>query len=164
MKWRRETTEALLISRPAQSGDLSMKLMIQRFCATVCLLAVVVSYGCKRSGMEKVVVRGEVTYAGEPIANGQIRFAPIEGTKGPISGGVIKDGKYEAQGKGGVPLGKHRVEIYGYRPTKKAPGGLQNEGGDSEQFIPAKYSGGSSLTTMITAQSASEPLNFKLDP
>ena len=136
----------------------------QLFCSAICLLALVTGYGCRHSDLEKVVVRGEVTYAGEPIANGQIRFAPIEGTKGPISGGVIKDGKYEAQGKGGVPLGKHRVEIYGYRPIKKAAGGLQNEGGDAEQFIPAKYSGGSSLTATITAQNASEPVDFKLDP
>lgn len=137
---------------------------IQNLCSAVCLLALVASYGCRQSGMEKVVIRGEVSYAGEPIKNGQIRFSPIEGTKGPISGGVIKDGKYEAQGKGGVPLGKHRVEIYGYRPVKKTTGGLQNEGGDSEQYIPAKYSGGSSLTAVITAQSAGEPLNFKLEP
>jgi hypothetical protein len=124
----------------------------------------IIATGCgKRSNIDKLVVSGEVIYAGEPIPNGQIRFVPIDGTKGPISGGVIKDGKYSATGKGGVPVGRHRVEIYGYRPAKNAKGGKMSEGPDSEQYIPAKYSGGSSLTAEVTAESASNPINFTLD-
>lgn len=128
------------------------------------LALVAVATGCgKRSDIDKLVVSGEVVYAGEPIPNGQIRFVPIDGTRGPISGGVIKDGKYTATGKGGVPVGRHRVEIYGYRPVKSAKSGKMSEGPDSEQYIPAKYSGGSSLTADVNAESASKPLNFNLE-
>ena len=124
--------------------------------------AIVAVAGCQRSSLDKLVVSGEVTYAGEPIPNGQIRFVPIDGTRGPISGGVIKDGKYSATGKGGVPVGRHRVEIYGYRPVGKKKAGL-SEGPESEQYIPAKYSGGSSLTAEVNADSASKPMNFTLE-
>ena len=42
--------------------------------------------GCtKKSDLEVVEVFGTVTYGGEPIERGQIRFVPRPGTKGPTS-------------------------------------------------------------------------------
>ena len=119
--------------------------------------------GCAQQGLEKVAVSGMVQYAGKPIPHGQIRFFPIEGTRGPVSGGVIKDGKYRADGKGGVPLGKHRVEIYAYRPMRSAvSAAIQAEGGASEQYLPAKYNGASGLQIVITGESSSQPVDFDL--
>lgn len=119
--------------------------------------------GCRDAGLDKVVVRGEVRYNHKPLEHGQIRFVPIEGTSGPVSGGMIVDGKYVAQGRGGVPLGKHRVEIFAYRPTQDTGRGPFVEGGASEQYLPGKYNGQSVLTAIISKDSASSPVNFDLE-
>jgi hypothetical protein len=37
------------------------------------------------------------------------------------------------------------------------------EGPDSEQYIPAKYSGGSGLVAEVNADTASKPINFTLE-
>lgn len=120
--------------------------------------------GCTKTTLDKVAVSGEVSYNGQPLKNGQIRFVPIDGTRGPVSGGVIQDGHYVAEGKGGVPLGHHRVEIRSYRPVGDRGAGLGGEeGGASVQFLPAKYNGQSMLTATVTSDSAGSPINFDLE-
>jgi hypothetical protein len=138
--------------------------MMNRFIATAGIAAALtVLAGCSGSGLDKVVVHGEVSYNGEPIPNGQIRFTPVDGTKGPVSGGVIKDGLYVAEGMGGVPVGSHRVEIRAYRPAKNAVGAMTAEGGASEQYVPGKYNGESILTATVSADNESAPINFALE-
>lgn len=123
-----------------------------------------VALGCSDGRLEKVVLHGAVTYEGKPLPHGQIRFIPLEGTQGPISGGVIADGNYVANGKGGVPLGKHRVEIRAYRPTNgRASAAFQAEGGATEQYLPGRYNGGSILTAEVTSESGSKSIDFDLD-
>lgn len=59
--------------------------------------------GCGRSdGPETFIVTGTVTYQGQPVQEGEIRFAPVEGTKGPASGSTIRDGVYTVTARGGV--------------------------------------------------------------
>jgi hypothetical protein len=68
-------------------------------------------------------VRGQVFYESKPVEKGDIRFIPIDGTKGQASYGTIIDGKYEITARGGVSVGKHRVEIQAFRKTgRKVPG------------------------------------------
>ena len=67
----------------------------------LCLLVTTV-IGCGRGGLQRVIVSGRVTYQGEAIANGEIRFVPTKGTQGPVSGGTIIEGVYTADGLGGV--------------------------------------------------------------
>jgi hypothetical protein len=128
-------------------------------CAT--LLAPALA-GCSRGGPAKVVVVGEVRYNGAPLPNGEIRFIPTDGTTGPVSGGTITDGKYVAEGKGGVPVGKHRVEIRSYRPIRNAAIDQSAEGGCTEQFLPSKYNGESTLTATVSAGNAATDVNFDL--
>lgn len=142
---------------------------------TWCFLAVVTvaALGCSSEPLDKVIVEGEVTYAGKPVANGDIQFTPIEGTKGPASGAPIVDGKYVAKAKGGVPIGKHRVMIRGFR----APGGGTKEedsklardvsgleGGPREQYIPEKYNKDSELTLTVDGESSRVTKDFSLEP
>ena len=54
--------------------------------------------GCGDSGLDKAVVSGKVSYQGEPVQDGLLRFVPIEDTKGPASGAVIRDGVYTGPG------------------------------------------------------------------
>ena len=51
-------------------------------------------------------VQGNVTVNGKPLAEGTIRFLPVNGDT-PATGGAIRDGKFEVR----VPVAKQRVEI-----------------------------------------------------
>jgi hypothetical protein len=111
-------------------------------------LSLLVGCGGSTSGIQKVVVTGTVKVDGAPIANGEIRFYPMTGTKGPVSGAAIRDGKYIAQGRGGVPLGEHKVDIRAFRPLKVS-GPVDPEGGPVEQFVPPRFNSETTLTARI---------------
>jgi hypothetical protein len=124
-------------------------------------LLMAASIGCGQSSdLDKVVVRGAVTLDGQPISNGELRFIPINGTKGSVSGGPIKDGAYVAQGRGGVPIGEHRVEIKAYRPATKSGQPTDPEGGPAEQYLDKRYNEQSTLTAKI--DSSTETQDFQL--
>ena len=130
------------------------------------LLNLVVLFGCGgQTGPERVVLTGTVTYQGEPIPKGSIRFIPTGETKGPNSGSNIQDGTYEAKARGGVVLGTHRVEIRATRPTgeskPKATQHLNEFPEPTEQYLPAKYNDESELTLEVTASERTH--NFNLD-
>lgn len=130
---------------------------------TAMLLFLVALCGCSGPELDKVVVRGTVTHAGEPIKNGEIRFHPIEGTKGPVSGAAIRDGRYEATGKGGVPVGVHRVTIRAYRPKTNGPPPEPGEKPFFEQWLPDKYHQKSKLETTIPGDRSTIELDFNLE-
>src|SRR5262245_45567977 len=70
---------------------------------------------CGCAGSE-VSSSGTVTLDGKPLADGDIRFIPIEGTSGPDAGAEIKDGKYNAF-QTGLAGGKYRVSIAGHKES-----------------------------------------------
>lgn len=121
--------------------------------------------GCRRSGPDKVNVRGEVTYGGEPIANGDILFYPVEGTSGAVSGASIIAGRYLADGKGGVPIGKHRVEVRAYRPRaerRNPTNRFEEPGAQREQYLPAQFNTKSTLVVSIDGAQPSAVQDFQL--
>lgn len=71
--------------------------------------------GCTDS---EPVISGIVNVDGKPVAEGDIRFIPMEGTKGADAGAVIQDGKYKV-GPNGLAGGKYRVSIRGYKQSGK---------------------------------------------
>jgi len=77
--------------------------------------------GCFSASRNKVVF-GTVTCDGQLVETGRVRFVPAEGTKGPASQGTIVNGHYRIDGRGGIPIGRHRVEIVAERKTgRKIP-------------------------------------------
>ncbi|WP_237228799.1 hypothetical protein [Rubinisphaera sp. JC750] len=113
---------------------------------------------------QRRIVQGYVSYGGETVNEGTIRFVPIGENGGPTSGGHIKLGYYKIDLKGGVPLGEHRVEVEAFRLIDK------NKNVDAvdpdppkEQYIPAKWNRNSELS--INVESSNEPLesNIELD-
>jgi hypothetical protein len=141
----------------------SRNFVMKRF-ARAGLLFGLLAAGCgKESEIPKAVVTGTVTYNKENIEMGQIRFMPIEGTKGPMAAGIIIDGKYEATAAGGVPLGKHKVEIEGYiERTDLRKADVPFAPTPREQYVPDKYNKNSELSITVEAN-REEPLNFDLE-
>jgi hypothetical protein len=114
------------------------------------ILAMLACVGCGSGDqIRRAIIEGEVTYDGQPIANGQIRFYPAGDTPGGVASAPIVAGKYVVENKGGVPLGTHRVEVLGYR----APPGAFNPDSAPEQFLPAKYNRTTELAVEIVDSS-----------
>lgn len=105
------------------------------------------------------MVRGAITLDGSPVADGQIRYVPIEGTTGPVTIARITSGIYVCEAKGGVPVGKHRVEILAWDPN--APYGGRGEP-TRPQLVPDKYNENSDLVETIADGSGSVEKNFSL--
>jgi hypothetical protein len=128
----------------------------------------VIAGGCGRSGPERAVLTGTVTYQGEPVKEGLIRFIPIKGTEGPSWGAHIIDGRYNAYGKGGVPVGTQKVEIIAYRDrnVKRAAPPTDDMLADAqsprEQYIPQKYNAKTELEITIPPGSGKTTRDFKL--
>ena len=117
---------------------------------SVWLALTLVVVGCgKRDGIERVLVSGNVTFRGEPLEKGQIRFIPTDGTSGPITVEPIVDGYYTSEDVGGVPVGEHRVEILGYDAEvyAKAPKGPGSPA--IPQLLPKKYNRESELKATL---------------
>ncbi len=127
--------------------------------------------GCGRSGPERAVVSGKVTFRGKPLKQGQIRFIPLKDSDAPVSGAIILDGQYTADGNGGVPVGTHKVEIIGGLRTglsdRAARGGdAQSDRKAKESHvktpIPAKYNRQSTLELTVKPGSGSLVHDFTL--
>ena len=124
-------------------------------------MALLLTAGCGGDGIPRGVVSGEVRLGGRPVMEGHIRFIPQTETPGPLTIAAVRDGKYLCDIGGGVPLGKHRVEILAWDPTKvpviTGPGAPARP-----QLVPAKYNKQSEL--VVTIDNASEPnvRNFDL--
>lgn len=105
--------------------------------------------GCgKGKGPERFEVSGKVTYNGEPIADGDITFQPVEGTNAPTASGTIKNGLYKLEGDFGVAAGTYEVRVNSYRAS--APGDKMLPGGDLDK--PPETPGVPSRDQMLPEQ------------
>ena len=129
------------------------------FLVGCCTLAIFC--GCGRSG-DLVKVSGTVTYKGQLLDKGQIRFFPMHNTKGPTSGATIAEGKYRVTNRGGLRTGTYRVEIRAYYVDQSEE--LAQDGGPPrrEQLIPTKYNDESELTVTIPTDKQSYEVDFEV--
>ncbi len=123
----------------------------------VCLgLLVMVVAGCGPSGPVTYPVSGTVTWEGNPLAEGQIVFTPVDGSIAPDAG-TITNGTFNFQAQ----AGSKRVEIYATRESGP-PDPVMNMP-PKEQYIPARYNAESILTAEVTKGGVSD-LKFDLTP
>ena len=99
------------------------------------------------------MIHGSVTINGQTPETGNLRFVPIDGTHGPASTGQIVDGQYRIEARGGVPVGKHRVEVNaliktGRKVTGPGPGGEPTQVDETVNLAPDEYAGEKSLLTV----------------
>jgi len=90
---------------------------------TACLMALLAGMsGCRAEGPHMKVVFGHVTCGGQDVEEGTVRFVPIRNNVGPASTAYIVGSQYRIQGREGVPVGWHRVEVVVKRKTgRKVP-------------------------------------------
>ena len=136
------------------------------------LVVVAIAAGCARDGLEKSTISGRITFEGQPIEDGSIRFVPIKGTKGPATVGTIRGGSYTVTARGGISVGTLRVQVEAYRPLpgakpytkEQAEGNRGVVAGDypKTQFLPPKYNTNSTLEVTIESGSKTVTKDIEL--
>lgn len=97
------------------------------------------SLGC--GGPTEIVVKGTVTFEGEPVETGEIVFIPTNG-EGAVGAGPITNGEFSFV----ASPGDKKVEITANKVSEKpAPDGLPNY----VPYIPKKYNTATTLTATV---------------
>lgn len=132
----------------------------------LCGALLTLNFGCGgvSDAPDRRIVKGSVTLNGKPLEGAAIRFLPQP--TGPVAAGKVINGMYEISNKGGVPLGKHRVEIKG---TPILPADTEGKSlGEIDAAtkpaipIPDKYHSKSELEASVEAGSEPFIVDFEL--
>ncbi len=103
------------------------------------LVGLLLFSGC---GGAETSITGTVNLDGKPVAEGDIRFIPLEGTAGADAGAIIRDGKFKVIVKD-LATGKYRVSIRGNKQGGRMEpdplGGPPIKG--TVQIVPQQYQG-----------------------
>jgi hypothetical protein len=114
---------------------------ISRLGAAVVLVSLAMSGGC-RKGSPAIEMHGAVTCNGETISAGRVTFVPLDANE-RVCAAPIVDGQYRIADRGGVPVGKYRVQIDARKKTgRQAKGfnGVETTMVDEETPLgPKKY-------------------------
>lgn len=117
------------------------------------LAALATVFGCGPGGGTPASLSGQVTYDGEPVAEGNIRLMPLGETGGAGGASKITGGSYQIPADEGMVAGEYRVVITANRSTGKMVPGADGEGEVEETvpYIPHKYGRDSELTLTVSA-------------
>jgi hypothetical protein len=113
--------------------------------------------GCADSGPLTAEVSGTVRLDGRLIEEGSIQFIPVEGSKGPSAGGIIKDGEYHIPRDKGVTVGTNRVELRAFKTAGRkiqdptAPPGIKTN--VRVQAFPPEFNDRSTVVKEVRAGS-----------
>ncbi|MFG0332026.1 MAG: hypothetical protein ACF8TS_01565 [Maioricimonas sp. JB049] len=61
--------------------------------------------------LQRAAVSGTVTFNGQPLSEGFVRFVPVDGTPGPKTSVPVSQGRFEVEADRGPVVGMHRIEI-----------------------------------------------------
>lgn len=106
----------------------------------VILLAVwVLGCGTGKSPYPTARLEGKVTLDDKPIPEGNLQFVPQGGSRAPVTGAPIVDGRYVADA---VPCGQLRVLVTATQETGKMVKEYSTARPQVINLIPAKYRAG----------------------
>ncbi|MFI4873735.1 MAG: hypothetical protein ACIALR_00235 [Blastopirellula sp. JB062] len=115
----------------------------------------VASGGCAQQDDGMVKVAGQVTFDGQPVEVGEVRFS-VDGHATEASPIVM--GQYETR----VPRGKAEVAIVAYRETRGTQMAVTGTAPMNENYIPPIYNANTTLSVDIAK--ADQALDFALNP
>jgi hypothetical protein len=107
--------------------------------------------GCGPGGPKTVPVSGTVTFAGQPVADGEIAFRSADGATASWAGRIVA-GRYAIRST----VGPKRVEIIAVRPKPGAKPKASGEGVINEMYIPDRYNLESELRAEVTTTGPNE--------
>lgn len=130
--------------------------------------------GCAEG--EPCSVKGQVTFQGKPIEQGNIRFLTVGETPGPGGASKITNGSYEVPAGSGMCAGSYTVAIMATRaPTEQEIAAMTGDEEPEEeeegktvppserriQYLPEKYALGQELKADLTP--GENTTDFNLD-
>ena len=126
---------------------------LQRLAALTALMTITIA-GCAKPGPPVIEVEGKVTYNGEPITTGMVKFIPKSLDNGlvrPAVGSIAADGTYQISafpGRNGSRPGEYQVAIVSYS------GSFAD--GTAKYLVPKRFSEPqtSGLNAVVPADSA----------
>jgi hypothetical protein len=117
--------------------------MCRGFVRALTMLLGLAVLGCGSSD-GRLPVTGKITLKGQPIPEGTINFQSPDGAV--MTGGVIKDSKYEVAADKGLLPGKYIVRISVAKPGTVAVEPLPGESGPpAEELVPPEFNAASTL-------------------
>lgn len=134
------------------------------------LLLLTLAVGCSDTcdSFQRVPVKGKVSFDGQPLSKGVIRFLPDSSVAGRNVEAVVTNGEYALGKTSGPVAGKHRVEIeatyhlsFSRDDEAAYATQVQLNGALSSNPIPAQFNRQSQLTTDIP-KDGSDQLSFYL--
>lgn len=133
---------------------------------TAVLAVIVVASGCG-SRVRRVHVSGNVVFDGKAIEEGSIAFAPVKGTSGPTTGGVIRGGRYDvAAAVGPLAGGTYRVQIESLVYQGRSARDPFNPNGPPlklpDNTVPPKYNAESVLKVTFATDAKEQREDFEL--
>jgi hypothetical protein len=135
---------------------------------TFILLPIV--FGCSNNNPQgRIPVRGEVTFDGKPLEQGEILFSSVEGTTPMVvTGTLIKNGKFSLSAEQG--LIQDQTYSVQFRSVEEIPAGTQKEANKTSKnrpmmiptrsILPRRYGVESKETVTATKKS---PNVFQFD-
>ena len=108
------------------------------------VLGVAAASGCGGGDdLARVAISGSVTISGEPVPNGVVRFAPVEGTNGPMASSMITDGRYQVPRDQGPVAGNYEARVHAYDdPNTATPPSAARPAVPSDKLGPKTSSDG----------------------
>ena len=121
--------------------------------------------GCSEANpLGRRAVHGSVSFQGQPIDSGSIRFEPEDLQRGVSSGAVINAGKFNIKTTEGLPPGSYKVMITA--PDRVAKEKVEGPPGEevslAKDRIPRKYNVKSELKLEVPKARGSHEANFNL--
>lgn len=120
-----------------------------------CLVTVALTMtGCEgRDPHGRQAIQGTVTFQGQPLDQGSIRFQSPEDS-GLSAGALIRNGKYQIPREQGLPPGTYKVHISSLEPTPPltgAPG--ENPAPPAKERLPENVN----VKTQLKAEIKADP-------
>lgn len=103
---------------PSPNRISAMRFSLLVLCLPFAILLAAIS-GCGGGNDNRAIVVGDITLDGKPLEQGAIKFTPLPGTSGAVTGTEIKDGHYQLKPETGAAIGPNRVEITAMRKSGK---------------------------------------------
>lgn len=107
------------------------------------LLVAVAAAGCGRSGPQTIPISGRVTYKGQPLTQGEVRYVPDDPGARQARGTLDSSGKFRlttfALNDGAMP-GGYRIAIISLEPHAGEPGRDESQAAAPPRAIPARKS------------------------
>ena len=134
-----------------------------RWFAMLLALALCAAAGCGGGNpLGRHALSGNVTLDGQPLAQGNIEFAP-EQAGGVSSGAAVQQGRYDIPTLKGLPPGTYRVRIFASQassaPRTPEEATLPSEHWPGKELVASRFNTASELTAQVVDEGHNE-FNF----